>query len=294
MVPMIHLENDFLKASFLTKGAEWRSFVAKPHDAEFLWNADPKYWAKSSPLLFPIVGSLKGGQFQHLGQTYFLGRHGLAREREFAIVEQETWRVMLRQTSDAETRKVYPFDWDLEVEYRLWKRVMHTTWRVRNTGAVALPFSIGGHPAFALPLGGGAGDFEDSFLDFELEEPLERWMLDANGLLSGETRPLPTLGHSLLLTRSLLAEDAVVIKRPQSKRVTLRAQNSPYSLSLEFPGFTHLGIWSAPGAPFVCIEPWCGVTDGVDATGKLADKEGIVVLEAGGTFERSFAVTLHL
>ena len=291
---MIHLENDFLKASFLTKGAEWRSFVSKPQGAEFLWNADPKYWAKSSPLLFPIVGSLKAGQFQSSGQSYSLGRHGLAREREFAVVEQDTRRVVLKQTSDAETRKVYPFDWSLEVEYRLWKRVMHTTWRVRNTGTAAMPFSIGGHPAFAVPLGGGAGEFEDSFLDFELEEPLERWMLDANGLLSGETRPLPTVGHSLALTRSLLAEDAVVIKRPKSKRVTLRSKSSPYSLSLEFPGFTHLGIWSAPGAPFVCLEPWCGVTDSVHATGNLADKEGIVVLESGGDFERSFAVTLHV
>lgn len=292
-VGMIHLENDYLKASFLTKGAEWRSFVAKPKGQEFLWNADPAFWGKSSPLLFPIVGSLRGGEYQYEGQTYRMGRHGLARDREFVVKEQEVWRVVLVQTSDAETRKAYPFDWELEVEYRLWKRVMHTTWRVRNTGTQVMPFSIGAHPAFALPLGGGDGAFEDSFLDFELVEPLERWMLDANGLLSGETRPLPTVGRSLVLTRSLFAEDAVVIKRPKSSRITLRAKDSPLSLSLEFPGFSHLGLWSAPNAPFVCLEPWCGVTDSVTSTGNMADKEGIQLLAPGGLFEKSYAVTVE-
>jgi galactose mutarotase-like enzyme len=290
---MIHLENDYLKASFLTKGAEWRSLVSKPKGQEFLWQADPAFWGKTAPLLFPIIGLLKGGQYQHEGKSYSMGRHGLARDREFEVVEQEAWRVVFLQKSDATSRLAYPFDWELEVEYRLWKRVIHTTLRVRNTGSVTLPFSLGGHPAFAMPLGGGEEAFDDGFLDFELVEPLERWLLDANGLLSGDSRPLPTAGRSLVLTRDLLSEDAVVIRQPKSSRVTLRAKGSPYSLSLEFPGFTHLGIWSPPNAPFVCVEPWCGVTDSVNATGNLADKEGIQLLATGASFERSFAITLE-
>ncbi len=289
---MITLENDFLTASFLTKGAEWRSLTTKPKGEEYLWDADPQYWGKTAPILFPIVGLLKGGEYQVDGKTYRMGRHGLARDREFTVVEQEGWRAVFRLVADDATRELYPFTWELEVEYRLWKRVIHTTWRVRNTGGTVMPFSLGGHPAFRVPLAAEEGDFEDAFLDFELAEPLDRWLLDANGLLSGEKRPLPTAGRSLVLTRSLLAEDAVILKQPKSSRVTLRGKGSPRSLSLEFPGFSHFGIWSPPGAPFVCLEPWCGVTDSVNATGNLADKEGICLLAPGEKFERSFAVTV--
>jgi len=289
---MITIENDFLTASFLTKGAEWRSFTEKVHGNEFLWQADPQYWSKAAPVLFPIVGTLKDGTYEYQGQTYSLGRHGLAREREFRVKEQEPWRVVFVLDSDDETKKVYPFDWSLEIEYRLWKRVIHTTYRVINRGTGDLLFSIGAHPAFNLPFA-GEGKFEDGFLDFEMKEPLERWLLNDKGLLSGETRPLPNAGRSLVTTRPLFAEDAVVMKHLKSSRIALRQRDSNWALSMEFPGFPYFGVWTAPGAPFVCLEPWCGITDSVDATGKLEDKEGINRLAPGETFTRSFAITVE-
>jgi len=289
---MITIENDYLKASFLTKGAEWRSLIEKVHDREFLWQGDPQYWGKAAPVLFPIVGSLKDGQYEWQGKTYRLPRHGFARDREFRVKEQEAWRVVFALDSDEETRKVYPFEFSFEIEYRLWKRVLHTTYRITNGGSGDMLFSVGAHPAFNLPFFGD-GKFEDGFLDFELKEPLERWMLNADGLLSGETRPLPNAGRSLVTTRSLFAEDALVLKKLKSSRVTLRQRDSGAALSMEFPGFPYFGIWTAPNAPFLCLEPWCGVADAVTATGKLEDKEGIERLAAGGVFARSFAVTVE-
>ena len=153
-------------------------------------------------------------------------------------------------------------------------------------------FSIGAHPAFNLPFS-DEGDFEDGFFDFELNEPLVRHLIDAQGLQTGETRPLPHAGRSLVTTRSLFAEDAVVLKRTKSSRVTLRQKDSGFALSLEYPGFPFLGLWAAPGAPFVCIEPWCGIADSVDSTGNLEEKEGVNRLAAGQTFTRSFAVTIE-
>ena len=289
---MITIENDYLRASFLTKGAEWRSFVEKVHGRELLWQADAQYWGKTAPVLFPIVGSLKNGTYEYQGTTYQLPRHGFARDKEFRVKEAESWRVVFVLDADDETRKVFPFDWTLEIEYRLWKRVIHTTYRVLNTGGADLLFSIGAHPAFNLPFEENA-KFEDGFLDFEMKEALERWMLDGNGLLSGETRPLPNAGRSLVTTRSLFSEDAVVLKKIKSSRIALRQKDSGSSLSMEFPGFPYFGIWSAPHAPFVCLEPWCGVADSVGATGKLEEKEGINRLAAGETFTRSFAITVE-
>ena len=291
---MITIENDYLRASFLTKGAEWRSFQEKVHGREFLWQADPAFWGKSAPVLFPIVGSLKNGEYEYQGQKYKLPRHGLARDREFRIKEQEAWRVVFVLDSDEDTRKVFPFDWSLEIEYRLWKRVIQTTYRVINKGSGELLFSIGAHPAFQLPLYGNEdGTFEDGFLDFEQNEPLTRWLLDDQGLLSGETRPLPHAGKVLMATRALFAEDAVVMKTLRSSRIALRQRDASMALSMEFPGFPYFGVWTAPGAPFVCLEPWCGITDSVTSSGKLEEKEGINRLEAGATFTRSFAVTVE-
>lgn len=289
---MITIENDFLKASFLTKGAEWRSFVEKVHGHEFLWQADPQYWGKAAPVLFPIVGALKDNTYEYQGRTYQLPRHGFARDLEFRVKEQEAWRVVFALDSTEETKKVFPFDWSLEIEYRLWKRVIHTAYRVVNTGTGEMFFSIGAHPAFNLPLV-GEGDFEDGFLDFELKEPLERWLLNDKSLLTGETRPLPHAGRSLVTTRALFAEDAVVLKKIKSSRIALRQKDSSWALSMEFPGFPYFGIWSPKDAPFVCLEPWCGVADSVSSTGKLEEKEGINRLAPGQTFSRSFAITVE-
>lgn len=291
---MITIENDYLRASFLTKGAEWRSFVEKVHGREFLWQADPAFWGKTAPVLFPIVGGLKDGQYEYQGKTYQLPRHGFARDKEFRVKEQEAWRVVFVLDADDETRKVFPFEFSLEIEYRLWKRVIHTTYRVMNRGTGDLLFSIGAHPAFQMPLwGNDDGTFEDGFLDFELNEPLTRWLLNDKGLLSGETRPLPHAGKTLMTTRPLFAEDALVLKKLKSSRIALRQRDAGMALSMEFPGFPYFGVWTAPNANFVCLEPWCGVADAVDASGKLEEKEGINRLEAGGTFTRSFAVTVE-
>ena len=292
MTPMIIIENDFLTASFLTKGAEWRSLVEKVHGQEFLWQGDPQFWGKAAPVLFPIVGSLKNGSYEYEGKPYSLPRHGFARDKEFKVKEQEAWRVVFELSADDETRKVFPFDWRLEIEYRLWKRVIHTTYRVVNLGTGDMLFSVGAHPAFNLPFS-GEGEFEDGFLDFEQTEPLTRWLLNDQGLLSGETRPLPHAGRSLVTTRSLFAEDALVLKKIKSSRIALRQRDSGSALSMEFPGFPYFGVWTAPNAPFLCLEPWCGVADSVTATGKLEEKEGINRLAAGQTFTRSFAVTVE-
>ena len=287
------IENEYLRAGFLDQGAEWRSFQEKVWGQELLWQADPAYWGKSAPILFPIVGSLKDNRYVHQGATYPLGRHGFARESVFQVVEHEKSGIVFRLESSEQTRKVYPFDWSLEVEYRLSNKVLLTTYRVRNLGQTVMPFSIGAHPAFRVPLHEDES-FEDYRLEFELAETLERHFLNADGVFSGETQILPTVGKILNLSHSLFDDDAIVLKRPKSARVALRNAKNLLGVSLEYPGFPYLGIWTPPKkAPFVCLEPWCGVADSVTSTGRIEDKEGINLLEPEALFKRNFAVTVE-
>lgn len=288
---MLTIENESIRAGFVTKGAELRSLVEKKKNTEFLWQADSAFWAKSAPVLFPIIGALKDGKYHYGGREFSLGRHGFARDREFQVAAQTKDSLTFRLESDESSRAIYPFDWTLEIEYKIGKRVLQTTYRVLNRGTEILPFQIGAHPAFNVPFFPGES-FEDYYLEFEQDEPFERHLLNSAGIQSGEVRPLPSAGRILMLSRPLLAEDAVILKKMRSARVTLKSKKTTVSVSVEFPRFPYFGVWSAPGAPFVCLEPWCGLADAPDADGNLLHKEGINVLNPGETFKRTFAITL--
>jgi len=288
---MIVIENEFLRASFTARGAEWRSLVEKARGREYLWQAHPGYWNRTAPVLFPLVGGLKEGRFEYRGKQYSPPGHGFACDMPFRIIEHGSTRVVFALDSDAKTREVFPFDWTLKIEYRLCGRVLHTDYTVTNTGAREMLFSLGAHPGFNVPFF-GAGGFEDGILEFELEEPLERWLLK-RGLLSDESRLVPQSERRVRTLRQVFAEDALVFKHLKSKRVTLRQSGSAGAVTMDFSGFPYLGIWSPPDAPFICLEPWCGLTDTVDATGKLEEKEGIERLAPGGLFSRSFSVAFE-
>ena len=291
---MIVLENDYLRAGFVSEGAEWRSFQEKVHGTELLWQADPAFWPRSAPLLFPIVGALKNNRYRLGNNEYPLGRHGFARDQQFSVIEQEKSHVRFELISNAQTRAVYPFDWRFEVHYRLYQKVLSTTFLVTNTGAQSMLFSLGAHPAFAIPR--GEETWDDHWLEFEFAENLNRHFLNSQGLFSGEIQPLPTVGRILRLTRALFEQDAVVIKKMRSSRVTLKSDAHPLALSIEFPGFPYFGIWAPPQAPFVCLEPWCGLADkaGSDTNQpRFEEKEGLITLPPGKAFQRTFAVTVE-
>lgn len=292
---MITIKNDILETSFSPKGAELRSLRLIDNGLEFIWQANPLFWAKSSPLLFPIVGSLRNGSYLHKGKEYNLPRHGFARDREFKVAEQSESKVRFLLESDDHTKAVYPFDWLLSVEYSLCRETLTTTWTVENKGSVALPFSIGAHPAFRVPLIPGQ-NYEDTLLEFERSEKLVRGFLDADGLVTKERQELPMEGKSLHLSHSLFDNDALLFDSIASRRVTLRSEKSPWSLSIEFPGFEYFGIWSAKGADFVCLEPWKGIADDVsdDANtgGEITRKKGIQILEPGEVSRSVYSIII--
>ena len=286
---MCTIENDQLKVAIQSKGAELQSIVQKGTGLEYLWGADPAFWPKKSPVLFPIVGALKENTFYYKGRPYHLPRHGFARDKAFEVTAQQPQAVTFSISSDDTTLQQYPFPFRLLLTYTLQEDFLQVTYTVQNTGEDVMYFSIGGHPAFKLPLAAGTA-YEDYELRFRQAEKAGRWPVTKEGLIG--TAPLPLLNNTqvLPLTKELFRQDALVLKDLQSDAVTLASAKTKHGLDFYFQGFPYLGLWAAPGADFVCIEPWCGIADSVNSTQQLIEKEGIQSLPAGASFERTWQV----
>ncbi|HVZ26487.1 MAG TPA: aldose 1-epimerase family protein [Sediminibacterium sp.] len=270
-------------------GAELRSFFNRETGIEYIWQRDPAFWSKSSPILFPIVGGLKNGQYRYNGQVYHLPRHGFARERSFLLTGQSANSLCFSLVSDEETLAHYPFAFQLTIRYTLQHNQLQVGYTVSNTGTATQYFSIGAHPAFRVPMK-STDLFEDYFLAWDQPETIGRWPLSADGLI--ESKPLPLLNHekTLPLTKQLFHQDALVFKNMASRKIAIRSIKHNYGVEMHFEGFPYYGIWSARDADFVCLEPWCGIADSVDTDGELTHKEGIHHLDPDAQFTVSWQV----
>ncbi len=285
------IQNSSLSVSIATKGAELQSIINKSTGLEYMWSADPAFWAKKSPVLFPIVGGLKNDHYTYNGNTYTLGRHGFARDMEFTVTEQDESRITFTLTDNETTRKNYPFQFNFSVKYTLEQNRVNVSYIVKNTDDKTLLFSVGGHPAFKLPLVHNTF-FEDYYLQFSHVETAGHWPLSPGGQLEDHSVPFINNTNILPLKRPLFYQDALVFKNLASNSIAILSKKTPNGLRVHFDGFPYLGIWNAKDANFVCIEPWCGIADSVNATGDLAQKEGINQLQPGHIFERTWGVEL--
>lgn len=286
---MYNIENHILKVTIAAKGAELQHIHHKEHNLEYLWSADPAYWAKKSPVLFPIVGTLKNNTFLYHNQPYHLSRHGFARDQTFEVTHQTADSITFTIESNTETIHVYPFLFQFSITYKLTYNTLAVTYTVYNKGEEKMYFSVGGHPAFKVPLTENT-TYTDYTLKFNQPENAGRWPISKEGLI--ENTPLPLLNNTteLPLTKELFSKDALVFKHLNSTEVQLLSGKTPHGLTFSFSGFPYLGLWAAPNADFVCIEPWCGIADAVDATGILKEKEGIETAEPGATVEKTWQV----
>jgi galactose mutarotase-like enzyme len=240
-------------------------------------------WNRHAPILFPIVGRLRNNQYQWDGQSFSLSQHGFARDREFDYLDRSENSLTLALYADVETRRVYPFNFELRVTYTVADNSLEITYQVINRGEERMLFSIGAHPGFNCPLLPNE-TFEDYYLEFAQPETMERHLLE-DGLFNGQTEPFLYRQQTLPLSRSLFEQDAVVVKNFKSQSLILKSNQHAHQVKVSFAGFPYLGIWTKNAAsPFLCIEPWYGLADRTDASGNLADKEGIISLKAGEQF----------
>ncbi|WP_225990372.1 MULTISPECIES: aldose 1-epimerase family protein [Flavobacterium] len=281
---MITLSNTKLSATINPKGAELIS-LKDDKGTEYMWEGNPDFWGKHSPVLFPIVGTLKDNKYSYNGTTYTLPRHGFARDNVFTVKEQREDSVTFSLVANALTKENYPFDFELQIKYTLSGNSLHIVYIINNSGEEAMPFSIGAHPAFTLP-----GNFEAYSLQFEKEEQLVSTQLQ-NDLLSDVEIPVTLQNGKLGLNYDLFENDALVFKKIASQYIDIAKNDIPF-LRVSFPDFPHLGLWTKPNAPFLCIEPWQGYADSTIGSGNLFDKEGILVLEARGEVKRGFSIEI--
>lgn len=289
------LKNERLEIKVNYHGAELRSIKNLENGKEYLWNADPEFWNRSSPVLFPFVGAVRDKVYRHEGIEYPMNQHGFARDMDFELISQIEDKVMFSLDSTEETYKVYPFKFNLEIGYRLEGNTIVVMWKVKNTDDKKMYFSIGAHPAFFCPFHERDKQWDYSIgfkkKDGTLPEKICTTVFGQGGCVTTEKAEYVLDNGILPITKERFDGDALVIEDSQVQRVALIDSEQKEYLAVEFDS-PLVGIWSPPkkNAPFVCIEPWYGRCDSEVFEGELKDRQWGNELEAGEEFYAEYKV----
>jgi aldose 1-epimerase len=271
-----------------TKGAELYSY--KINGEEFIWERNPEFWGGSSPVLFPFVGILKSGKYTFDGKEYEIStRHGFARDNNFDLIEKGENFLKFKFSSNEETLKKYPFKFDLFLTYIINGDTLEIKYEVINKNAGEMYFSLGAHPAFALKLNENI-KLNDYFLEFEKEETAQIYKL-VNACVLNEKQDYLKNEKIIRLNETIFDDDAIIFKNLKSNKVTIKCDKTDKKISVNYEGFPYVAFWSKHAAPFVCIEPWFGITDFESCSGKLEEKEGIIKLPENNNFTAKLLIT---
>lgn len=284
------LTSDLLTISIATHGAELCSIIDRS-GREYLWQADPRYWKRHSPILFPIVGSVRDGHFTIDGRQYSMSQHGFARDSDFTPLGSTSDEAWYELTSSDTTLAAYPYKFRLQVGYRLTGETVTVIWRVTNTDDRDIYFQIGAHPAFYYPDYGSDG--ERGYLWFDREDSFTYLRIGDGACASLTPHSQPLDGHLLRLDTHTFDIDTFIIEGSQLTSVALLDRERRPHLTMQFDS-PLLGIWSPPrkDAPFVCIEPWYGRCDREGFEGEFRDRDHVNRLAAGQTFEASYKIII--
>lgn len=287
----IRLQNETTSAVMIDKGAELRSLNIGGR--ELMWQADPAYWGKTSPLLFPMIGNLRSGKTLINGSEYAITKHGFARDNVFAAKQISDSCAEFTFCANDETKKCFPFDFELKLRYTLNTDSLEMLYTVSNKGDGTMPYCIGGHPAFNCPFEDGA-EFTDYKLVFEQPETVNSPVMNLITRMWGDNERVERLNNSkeFRLAYPLFDNDCVYFDTINSKSVSLVSEKSGEGVNVSWEGFETLGVWTPDhkNAPFVCIEPWCGCDDYDTDSGVFAEKRGIQTADAGE--EKQYKITI--
>ena len=289
---MIKMENDVLSVEIAEHGAELTKLYNKKTGTDLLWDAEPKFWKRHSPVLFPNVGKTYKNTVKINGTQYPTSQHGFARDSEFKCIHagKETSTFLL--TSTEEMKEVYPFDFELFITYTLEKNVLHVKWEVKNPSDETIYFTIGGHPAFRF--GKSEEKKEDYILRFPGKEKLEYILINpAEAAVDPEkVSELHLENECCPMTEKLFEKDALIFDHAQIEEVWMcRKDGTPY-VGMKAEGFPNFGIWSVKDAPFVCLEPWMGRCDNIGFNQELSQKENVNSAAAGEKFEKEYQIII--
>lgn len=289
------IENEFVKASFLTKGAELCSMILKEDDTEYIWQADPKVWGHHAPLLFPVIGRLKDGEYEFEGKMYQITKHGFGRDSEFEMLSKEEDRITFVLKPSELSAKMYPFEFELQICYSLHEKTLKKTHTFINKENRALYYELGGHDAYKIPLQEDEV-MEDYYVDFGDLDAIHPLCLDENILLLKDTYTIPLTEGKLPLNMELFKIDALIMHNIPVHSVSLKSTKSDRVIKFDFDDFKTIGIWTPYmdcGSKFICLEPWSTLPDCAYIGKKIKEKVDIRKIEAGEEDVLSFSVTIQ-
>ena len=278
------LKNQTCSAKIFSKGAELKSLCV--NGRELMWSADPTFWANTSPLLFPMIGTLKGGKTLINGKEYAISKHGFVRDFEHTAEKITDDTAVFSLSQNETTLAMFPFDFKFTIIYELTENGVKITQTVKNNSSEEMPYCIGCHPAFAAP-----GEFTDYRLEFSENETANiPYFNKVTGVYEPNNRRVIIENSKVMpLNHEMFYNDVLYMEHPASRSVSLLDKQNK-GVRVDFPDFTGLGIWQFKDAPFLCIEPWCGSQDFEDCSGVFAEKQGIEILGAGE--EKSYVYTI--
>ena len=286
------IKNQEITVTVSDLGAELTSVKGK-EGCEYLWQGDPALWGDHAPLLFPICGRLEEGRYTYEGKNYEMKLHGFARHSVFRVVAVEEELLRLTLSANEETKSIYPFDFELTVEYRLCGSKLLSDITLKNTDNQILPATIGLHPGFNVPL--DQGSFEDWRLEFDPPCTPNAFLLSDRCFLLGKEEAFPLEnGTTLPLRHSMFDHDAIFLNRV-SHKITLCSDRSQRSVQFSFPDMPYVGLWHVPHteAPYVCIEPWCGMPSYEGEVDDFSKKRDLFHLEPDQTQEFHYSLTFN-
>lgn len=281
---MVTIQNSEICVTIAKKGAEIQSI--KRGGTEYMWGKDPAFWSSCAPIMFPICGGLKNGKYELDGESYEMPKHGFAKISEFEIEKKTDTSVTFLLRDNEQTRKHYPFAFAFRVIYEIEGASLKVTYDAENCGDKTMFCTFGAHEAYACPEG-----IEAYELVFPEEETLDAYALNGD-LLTDYTKRIVNKSNRLVLDDRHFVLDALVFRGVKSNSVTLVSKVSDRRVKVDFDGFDYLVLWHKHKAPYLCIEPWCGIQDVAGSSPRLAEKEGIHALCAGGHFVRTHTITV--
>ncbi len=288
MASRYQIENNYFIVEMSPKGAEMSRLFAKPWNRELLWvpleEKDRKIWNRSSPILFPIVGKLKNDTYTFKGKSYQMSQHGFARDQEFKCLLSNINEIEFLLEASQTTFKNYPFCFELRLKYALEEEKLIMTYSVTNVDRQDIFFSIGAHPAFETT---NVENYEIQFEEagnnfYQLKNSLVEW---------SEAHPID--GKILRLNKELFEKDALIFRNLKSKYIDLVDRTRKEVIRINGTNTPFFGIWGKDSVPFICLEPWFGVSDDFNHDQNLENKKGIQTLAMGETFCFSYSIELR-
>jgi len=284
MSSIVKLENNDIQISVSSMGAELISLLKKDTNKEYMWEGNPDIWGGRSPVLFPIVQSIHESTLSVNGRPTTMGNHGFARKSEFELETKTDQLLVYVLRSSEETLKEYPYHFELRLKYSLDQAKVKIHYEVKNTDSDNIYFQLGTHPGFVCPIDEEL-EVKDYTISFNKDETLPRYYCDENNYIIHDKKGNMLRGKEFPLNHPMFYEGAHIFKHVQSDTVTLASRKNGQFVELSAKNFPYLGIWQKKDAPFICIEPWYGIGDMDNYEGEFKDKEMMVNLDKGKTFE---------